>query len=112
MKEISAYQNIGIQHLYMKDLTFRFGRKAERVVTKMLCMPSFNPVRSVVVKHCDLTIMIWRQLNQQLPHLNKLEKLDLQNTTRKLTQEVFQILISNLRHCRQIATLKLNYSSL
>ena len=112
LKEISAYQNIGIHQLYMKDVDFRFGSKTERVVTEMLRMPSFNDVRSVVVKHCDLTTMIWRQLSQQLPHLNKLEKLDLQNTTRTLAQEVVQTLVPNLRHCHQIATLKLSYNSL
>ena len=58
LKEISAFQNIGVHHLYMKDVDFCFGRKTERVVTQLLRMPSFNHARSLIVKHCDLTTMI------------------------------------------------------
>ena len=44
--------------------------------------------------------------------MSNLEKLDLRNTTRKLTQEVVQILKSSSQCCRQIARLKLSYNSL
>ena len=109
LKEISAYQKLGIYQFHLKNMNFSQDFEMEKVVVEIMGMSGFKHVRSVrIVGH--LTPLIWNQLYEHLPHLSQIEKINLQNKIGEdaLKKGVIQNLLSNLCHCRKITTINLS----